>query len=171
MCVKVWRVELAASTGALHFNSSSSGINSVTGGPSNQMGMTSSSPHKHQFAGGGGLGAHYANGAIPVITGSRRRYNTSIGNRDSNGVLSSSSSGGGGGRSVGNTPPRVCGSSMVRCVSPEEGPLVSVHHFNTELGSPLVYGTRKGGVRSWDLRAREVRSVTLDGLETVWVGD
>lgn len=45
---------------------------------------------------------------------------------------------------------------MVRCVSPKEGAVVSVHHFNTELGSPLVYGTRKGGVRSWDLRAREV---------------
>ncbi|CAN0072960.1 unnamed protein product, partial [Ectocarpus fasciculatus] len=44
---------------------------------------------------------------------------------------------------------------MVRCVSPREGAVVSVHHFNTELGSPLVYGTRKGGVRSWDLRARE----------------
>lgn len=48
---------------------------------------------------------------------------------------------------------------MVRCVSPQEGAVVSVHHFNTELGSPLVYGTRKGGVRSWDLRAREVRGM------------
>lgn len=158
MRMKVWRVELAASTGAMHFNSSSSGTNSVT----HQMGMASSSPLKHQFA-GGGSGAHYANGAIPE--GSRRRYNSVGVNKDSNAVLSSASSGGGGfqgrGRSVGNTPPRVCGSSMVRCVSPEEGPLVSVHHFNTELGSPLVYGTRKGGVRSWDLRTREVRGMMV----------
>lgn len=56
---------------------------------------------------------------------------------------------------------RVCGSSTVRVVPCEDGEVVSVHHFNTELGSPLVYGTRKGVVRSWDLRAREVRRGAL----------
>lgn len=163
-------MELAASTGALHFNSSSSGVNSVTGVASHQLGVTSSSPHQHQFS-ASGSGTYYANGAIPE--GSGRRYNSAgmghVGVNKDNAALSSSGGSGGGlpgrGRSVGSTPPRVCGSSMVRCVSPEEGPLVSVHHFNTELGSPLVYGTRKGGVRSWDLRAREVRGVTLNGLE------
>lgn len=67
-----------------------------------------------------------------------------------------SSGGGSSARSRGGSLLRVCGSSMVRSISANEGEVVSVHHFNTELGSPLVYGTRKGGVRSWDLRAREV---------------
>lgn len=82
------------------------------------------------------------------------------------GAASSSSAAGGGGGGLSRTGRgggglRVCGSSMVRCVSPQQGAVVSVHHFNTELGSPLVYGTRKGGVRSWDLRAREVRDTLI----------
>ncbi|CAM9931277.1 unnamed protein product, partial [Choristocarpus tenellus] len=55
----------------------------------------------------------------------------------------------------GGTSLRVCGSSLVRSVSPGDGEVLSIHHFNTELGSPLVFGTRRGGVRAWDLRARE----------------
>lgn len=77
-------------------------------------------------------------------------------------------SGGGGGVGAGGSARsrsgsllRVCGSSMIRSVSSDEGEVVSVHHFNTELGSPLVYGTRKGRVRSWDLRAREVSSLSV----------
>lgn len=62
-----------------------------------------------------------------------------------------------GGPASGGASLRVCGSSQVKRVCPGDGEIVSVHHFNTELGSSIVMGTRRGAVRSWDLRSREVR--------------
>ena len=126
-----------------------------------------------QGLGGLGFGSFQPNGSNIAPSGRRRSDSGHSGAGTVDPALAANSAaggggggggqGGGGGRMRGGgNPLRVCGSSMVRCVSPQEGAVVSVHHFNTELGSPLVYGTRKGGVRSWDLRAREV------GLGVVW---
>lgn len=140
---------------------------------SNTMASGNSTPNA--AAGGGTAGS----GALTSKTASSRQHPPGlVPSQASNSVNSRKYSGAGGGpvdptlaaisataggdggvvrAGRGGSGLRVCGSSMVRCVSPKEGAVVSVHHFNTELGSPLVYGTRKGGVRSWDLRAREVR--------------
>lgn len=166
-------MELAASaSGSFTANSnggSGTGYNSGAGLSSNK-----------QQLGGAGLTtpqSNNSNGGSSGASARARRYSSAGAGGPVDPTLaavsSSSAAGGGGvartGRGGGGL--RVCGSSMVRCVSPQEGAVVSVHHFNTELGSPLVYGTRKGGVRSWDLRAREVREWILFGTFTAKRGD
>ena len=144
-------MELAASTGALTFSSSSFYANNTSGSSggnnTNAMGGDGARRRYSGVPGGGGVVGVNDSAASSATSSSAGGPGGGIG-------------GGGRSRAGGSTPPRVCGSSMVRCVSPGEGAVVSVHHFNTELGSPLVYGTRKGGVKSWDLRTREVRGYT-----------
>ncbi|KAG5180485.1 WD40-repeat-containing domain protein, partial [Tribonema minus] len=47
---------------------------------------------------------------------------------------------------------RVAGSSLVKQVAAGEGPVLSVHHFNTDLASVVVYSTQRGRIHAWDLR-------------------
>lgn len=175
MSTQVWRVELAASTSGNSIGGSSSSNTRSSSPPPPKRANASGSPYDYGQGGGGGPGVIPSN----ANAFSRRRHsggnvyggNTGGGGAGGNGgafdptlaaISSSASSGGGQGaggaryRGSGSAL-RVSGSSMVRSVFPDDGAVVSVHHFNTELGSPLVYGTRRGGVRSWDLRAREVR--------------
>ncbi|CAM9232680.1 unnamed protein product [Pylaiella littoralis] len=176
--VHVWRVELAASaSGAPHgsFTMPNSGAGSSA--PNAGGGGGGATPAINKGAatpGGGGFATTQGsssnnnngnnNGSISASVRGRRYSGAGAGPVDptltalSAAAAAAAGAGGGGGvvrTGRGGSGLRVCGSSMVRCVSPQEGAVVSVHHFNTELGSPLVYGTRKGGVRSWDLRARE----------------
>ncbi|CAM9512569.1 unnamed protein product [Ectocarpus sp. 12 AP-2014] len=173
--VHVWRVELAASASSAPYGSFTM---------SNTLASGNSTPNAAAGGGTAGGGAPPSKTASsrqqhhPGLVSSQagnsvnsRKYSGAGGGGGGGGggpvdptlaAISATAGGGGGGSSGGvarvgrgGSGLRVCGSSMVRCVSPREGAVVSVHHFNTELGSPLVYGTRKGGVRSWDLRARE----------------
>ncbi|RYG67607.1 WD40 repeat domain-containing protein, partial [archaeon] len=51
---------------------------------------------------------------------------------------------------------RVSGSSVVRTIdSNQEGAILSVQHYNTDVCSVLVYATQSGGVHGWDLRCPE----------------
>eukprot|EP00903_Cladosiphon_okamuranus_P008555 g8210.t1 len=169
--VHVWRVELAASASGTPYGSFTVNPNAASGAAySSGAGLSSNKaaaalreqpggPGFQTPHGGGGGGNDGGSGS--GVSARARRYSGAGagGNVDPTVTVAPSSSGAGGGGVAragrGGGGLRVCGSSMVRCVSPQEGAVVSVHHFNTELGSPLVYGTRKGGVRSWDLRARE----------------
>ncbi|CAM9305018.1 unnamed protein product, partial [Hapterophycus canaliculatus] len=168
--VHVWRVELAASASGTPYGSftmSTSGSSSTPNSAGSAAAGGGLSPTKGGAATAAAVAAarQQALGLGPSQGGGNaggRRYSGGGGGSGGGPVdstlsaISSAAGGGGVGRlGRGGGGLRVCGSSMVRCVSPKEGAVVSVHHFNTELGSPLVYGTRKGGVRSWDLRARE----------------
>lgn len=162
-------MELAASASGAPYGSFTVNGNGVSGtAHSSGAGLSSgkgSATLRHQPGGAGFTTPHGGGngGSSSGASARARRYSSSGAGGPADPTLatvSSSSTAGAGGVSRtgrGGGGLRVCGSSMVRCVSPQEGAVVSVHHFNTELGSPLVYGTRKGGVRSWDLRAREVR--------------
>lgn len=46
------------------------------------------------------------------------------------------------------------GLSVVQKINPEEGAALAIDHFNTISESLLVYGTQKGIVHAWDLRAK-----------------
>ena len=170
---QVWRVELAASASGAPYGSFNVSNNGSSGNAYNSAaGVTNKAAAAalRQQAGGPGFptpqgGSNNGGGGTSSGASARaRRYSGAGGpsgpvDPTMAAVSSSSAAGAVGGAARtgrGGGGLRVCGSSMVRCVSPQEGAVVSVHHFNTELGSPLVYGTRKGGVRSWDLRAREV---------------
>lgn len=175
---QVWRVELAASTSGLPYgpftvNNAASNTSSslprdalYSSGNSGKAGISVGFPPPLAIGNNASLRKKYSGGGGTAPSGSPFVDPTLA-------AISSLANGGGQNGSGGtararvgssSSALRVCGSSMVRCVSPEEGAVVSVHHFNTELGSPLVYGTRKGGVRSWDLRAREVSGWDRAGL-------
>jgi len=48
----------------------------------------------------------------------------------------------------------VAGSTELRTVNPNEGPILSVVHFNGDSFSLLVYATQKGFLHGWDLRSK-----------------
>ena len=47
---------------------------------------------------------------------------------------------------------RVAGSSEVRQLSPMEGEILAVNHFNSPSASVLMFASQRGNVHSWDLR-------------------
>lgn len=55
---------------------------------------------------------------------------------------------------VGNSYTRfnVLGSSVVKTMDPEEGSVLAIQHYNSEVASVLTYATQRGGVHGWDLR-------------------
>lgn len=159
---QVWRVELAASASGAPYGSFTVNNNRASGTAYSSVASQKSAAALRQQPGGPGFPTPHGGGGGGVPARTRRYSGGGAGGPMDPTLAAVSSSSAAGGGSVARTGRgggglRVCGSSMVRCVAPQEGAVVSVHHFNTELGSPLVYGTRKGGVRSWDLRAREVR--------------
>ncbi|CAN0407132.1 unnamed protein product, partial [Discosporangium mesarthrocarpum] len=151
--IHVWRVELAGSASSLGVGTTGTSTGMGGGGGSASGGGTAgsisppirSNPSRGQHVAGTG----FTNPPVVGVGGTP--------NGSSHGVPVGSTSGAGsGGKGVaGGGALRVSGSTLVRCVGPGDGEVLSVHHFNTELGSPLVFGTRRGGVRAWDLRARE----------------
>lgn len=44
------------------------------------------------------------------------------------------------------------GTSVLRVVSPEEGPISAIQHFHHDVASIVTFATAKGGVHGWDLR-------------------
>ena len=46
----------------------------------------------------------------------------------------------------------VSGTSLIRTLNANEGEIVSVHHFTSDVASIVTYATQKGGVHGWDLR-------------------
>jgi phosphoinositide-3-kinase regulatory subunit 4 len=56
----------------------------------------------------------------------------------------------------------VCGLSVVRTVDPQRGPIVALHHYNSDVASVVTYATQRGHVGGWDLRAvREAFAYSL----------
>eukprot|EP01038_Epipyxis_sp_PR26KG_P008875 gene8875-11972_t len=47
----------------------------------------------------------------------------------------------------------VSGASVIKCIDPREGPLLSVQHYNSDICSVVTYATQRGGIHGWDLRA------------------
>lgn len=63
--------------------------------------------------------------------------------------------GGGGGGDVGARAQGlgVAGMGVLKVISPEEGAVEALQHFNGDVASVLAYATRQGGVHGWDLRS------------------
>lgn len=64
--------------------------------------------------------------------------------------------GGGGGADVGGVRSPglgVVGMGLLKVLSPDEGAIEALQHFNGDVASVLTYATRDGGVHGWDLRS------------------